>query len=221
MLYFYRYLRLTPLLGFCIIFAVSLFRFCGSGPFWSHLTGSIRTECEQNWWINLLYLQNYIHPEKIVSWTVWSTIFNNLFSAFAQCFTYSWYLAVDMQLFLIEPAIIYLIHRFKTKTIAILVFAVLGCFGLTINAYLEYDLRTLWVLGTCPLIFDIQWILFTVVDWYYHRVSSSSVVATNIKTFLLNVFDAFFHDQNDDSFCKGFKLFQRMDNRKFCNNFFD
>lgn len=145
MLYFNRYLRLTPLLGFCILFAVSLFRFCGSGPFWSHLTGSIRAECEQHWWINLLYLQNYIHPEKIVSWTVWSTVFNNLFCAFAQCFTYSWYLAVDMQLFLIGPAIIYLIHRFKTKTIAILIFAVLSCIGLTINAYLEYDLRTLWV----------------------------------------------------------------------------
>lgn len=67
------------------------------------------------------------------------------FIYFNQCFTYSWYLAVDMQLFFIGPAIIYLIYHFKTKAICALMVLIFGCIAYTVDVYVKYNLRTLWV----------------------------------------------------------------------------
>lgn len=61
-----RYLRLTPGLAFSICFVFLLPRF-GSGPLWRETVGPIVDGCRENWWVNLLYLQNYVNAERIVS----------------------------------------------------------------------------------------------------------------------------------------------------------
>ena len=66
LLYFHRYLRLTPLLFMSILFSVSLLRFFGSGPIWPQ-TMSMTDTCKTYWWSVLLYLQNYVNPNKMVS----------------------------------------------------------------------------------------------------------------------------------------------------------
>lgn len=68
LLFVHRYIRLTSFSAVCILYAVSLFRFCGSGPLWLHMTESVvGSRCQQNWWINLLYLQNFYRPTEMVS----------------------------------------------------------------------------------------------------------------------------------------------------------
>ncbi|VDN00399.1 unnamed protein product, partial [Thelazia callipaeda] len=43
--------------------------------------------CEKNWWTNFLYVNNFVHYDK-------------------QCYTPSWYLAVDFQLYLFSPILL-------------------------------------------------------------------------------------------------------------------
>lgn len=65
-LYFHRYLRLTPLLGMTILFSVTLLRFLGNGPLWPSLMKFFGGQCERNWWSALFYVQNYYNPNDIV-----------------------------------------------------------------------------------------------------------------------------------------------------------
>ena len=58
-MYLHRYLRLTPSLAMLIFYHVTLFKFSGSGPFWKVGVDAIEKPCKSNWWINLLYIQNY------------------------------------------------------------------------------------------------------------------------------------------------------------------
>lgn len=65
MLYFHRYLRLTPLLVVSILFTMSLLRFFGSGPIWANTIDFLGKQCERHWWSTLLYVQNYVNPTDI------------------------------------------------------------------------------------------------------------------------------------------------------------
>lgn len=68
LLYLHRYLRLTPILAVSMLFNVTLMRFLGDGPIWSGVFQFMGRSCEHNWWLNFLYIQNYIHTEEIVSY---------------------------------------------------------------------------------------------------------------------------------------------------------
>ena len=64
---FARYFRLTPGLLFSVC-GVLLLPLTGSGPLFNDIILPITNGCKRNWWVNLLYLQNLIHPEHIVSY---------------------------------------------------------------------------------------------------------------------------------------------------------
>ena len=66
-LYLHRYLRLTPAYAMMIGFYATLFYKINSGPHWDQWVGANRDYCRENWWLNLLYLNNYIHLPRIVS----------------------------------------------------------------------------------------------------------------------------------------------------------
>lgn len=57
---------------------------------------------------------------------------------------HTWYLSVDMQLFLVAPFIIYLIYRFKMKMIIMSILLVIGCIGCTLAVHLQYELKSLY-----------------------------------------------------------------------------
>lgn len=63
LLYFHRYLRLTPLLAVLILIAMSLYRFIGNGPIWPNMFNEVKITCDVNWWLALLYIQNYGDPK--------------------------------------------------------------------------------------------------------------------------------------------------------------
>lgn len=64
---------------------------------------------------------------------------------------HTWYLNVDMQLFILAPLIIYLIYRFKFKTIFALATLVLGCILTTIIVHTKYELKSLRTEGKMEL----------------------------------------------------------------------
>ncbi|XP_065885946.1 nose resistant to fluoxetine protein 6-like [Dysidea avara] len=91
-LYFYlhRYFRISPLLYLYTIISINLVYHFAQGPLWSF---SFLVPCKDNWWYNLLYLGNVNDANDI-------------------CFGVSWYLFVDMQLYILSPIIILLLYRY-------------------------------------------------------------------------------------------------------------
>lgn len=74
---------------------------------------------------------------------------------------HTWYLNVDMQLFIIAPFIVYLIYRFKTKTLFALVLLVLGCVFATVAVHLKYGLKNVRMNGKMELAYFPTHIRFT------------------------------------------------------------
>ena len=85
--YLHRYLRITPVYLFCTLFFWSLLPYIGSGPLWFN-TKKIIGDCEENWYANFLYVSNFI------------------FESDNACLPSGWYLAVDMQLFIVSTIIV-------------------------------------------------------------------------------------------------------------------
>ena len=56
------YYRLTPTLMFFILFSAKLSPFLGAGPLW--FVRMDTSSCSENWWTNLLYINNFI-PENL------------------------------------------------------------------------------------------------------------------------------------------------------------
>ncbi|CAK9804439.1 Nose resistant to fluoxetine protein 6 [Anthophora plagiata] len=103
-LYLHRYLRLTPAYAMMIGFYATLFYKIGSGPHWDQWVGANRDYCRENWWTNLLYVNNYVHLPRI-------------------CMSQSWYLATDMQLVWLSPIFLYPMLKLTREIILWLVFA--------------------------------------------------------------------------------------------------
>lgn len=65
-LYLHRYLRLTPAYAMMIGFYATLFYKIGNGTQWNLWVGENRDCCKENWWTNLLYINNYVNLSRIV-----------------------------------------------------------------------------------------------------------------------------------------------------------
>jgi len=70
--------------------------------------------CRRNWWHNLLYINNLITYDPEGEPTD------------SMCFGESWYLAVDMQLFLVTPTIVFLVWKWRRVGLAILTLVTIG-----------------------------------------------------------------------------------------------
>nr|XP_022320071.1 nose resistant to fluoxetine protein 6-like [Crassostrea virginica] len=81
MFYFHRFWRLTPVYMILVMISICLSRYFGDGPLFPE-NGFEENYCKDTWWKNLLYI-------------------NNLFEK--SCFGVSWYLANDMQFFVLSP----------------------------------------------------------------------------------------------------------------------
>ncbi|XP_058803532.1 uncharacterized protein LOC131671260 isoform X2 [Phymastichus coffea] len=108
-----RYVRLTPCLIVVVFWYAYVMEYIGSGPQWNAVVKSNADICKENSWINLLYVQNYFPFEEM-------------------CATHTHQLALDMQLFLVAPALVFFL-LIKPIVGIIIVF-----FLLQISATLRY-----------------------------------------------------------------------------------
>lgn len=67
-LYIGRYIRLTPAYLAIIGFYITWFPSIGSGPLWQQRIEREQERCETSWWTNILYINNYINSDKLVSY---------------------------------------------------------------------------------------------------------------------------------------------------------
>lgn len=59
--------RFTPTYLFIVLFNATLFFKLGHGPAWPLLAENERTSCRNNWWTNMLYVNNFIRTKEPVS----------------------------------------------------------------------------------------------------------------------------------------------------------
>ncbi|XP_067687124.1 O-acyltransferase like protein-like [Haliotis asinina] len=82
MYYVHRYLRLTPVYAFIMFVYTVLVSHLADGPTW--VGPYDKKNCETRWWTNLLYINNFYETKK-------------------QCMPWGWYLANDMQFYVVAP----------------------------------------------------------------------------------------------------------------------
>jgi peptidoglycan/LPS O-acetylase OafA/YrhL len=92
-IYIHRFYRILPAFMFCLFLTWAFMKYIGNGPVWGR--GDIlNNDCKNYWWTNLLFLNNFI-PDGDGS----------------GCMGWTWYLANDMQFFLITPIILHIYHK--------------------------------------------------------------------------------------------------------------
>ncbi|KAL3288864.1 hypothetical protein HHI36_003311 [Cryptolaemus montrouzieri] len=91
-----RYIRLTPLLLVILALHSTLIAHVTRGPFWDHIIGTEYRNCRKNAWTNLLYLNNYVHPQEM-------------------CALHTWYIAADTQIFILALLLLAAIKNYKDK----------------------------------------------------------------------------------------------------------
>lgn len=50
-----------------IFYYATYFKYSGNGPMWKTIIYPEVEDCRNNWWTNLLYINNYVNVDKIVS----------------------------------------------------------------------------------------------------------------------------------------------------------
>ena len=90
--YVHRLLRLSPSYYFVVFFYFKVLPHVGSGAVWLLRDYD---QCGKYWWTNILYINNF-HPTIPIN----------------QCYIVTWYLATDMQFFIISPIFLLLLYHF-------------------------------------------------------------------------------------------------------------
>ena len=100
-MYVQRYLRLLPVVVFCLGYVLWLLPYNGKGPMWeTGLERSERATCFKSFWTNLLFINN-LYPHQ----------FGAEDPDGLGCMSWSWIFAVDIQLFLLVPLLALLFRR--------------------------------------------------------------------------------------------------------------
>lgn len=95
--YFHRVWRLSPAYFYALFFYMCISVYMSDGPMWVRYMEMVKETCGKYWWTNLLYINNFIP-------NTWNQ----------QCFLWGWYLAVDMQLYIVAP-IVFLLYAKVNK----------------------------------------------------------------------------------------------------------
>ncbi|XP_068152945.1 nose resistant to fluoxetine protein 6 [Drosophila tropicalis] len=88
----FRYIRLTVPYAFVLLVSGVYFDNAG-GPLWRHIYEREQLSCRRNWWVNLLYINNFVHTDQ-------------------RCLLQGWYLAADTHSFVLSLVVLMLAHRF-------------------------------------------------------------------------------------------------------------
>ena len=121
--YIHRYLRLTPSIAFVLFFFMFMTVYLSDGPYYSPTFDSSYNSCRSYWWTNLLYINNF-YPSGLIS----------------SCIGWTWYLANDMQFFVVSPLMLILLyHSFPVGLASVGVFLV-SCLAATaaISAHYKF-----------------------------------------------------------------------------------
>ncbi|XP_017023259.1 nose resistant to fluoxetine protein 6 [Drosophila kikkawai] len=106
LMYLHRYLRLTPIVAVSILIYLKVLPLVGDGPLYGNWNFDNYDNCNDNWYWTLIYIQNY--------------------AADKECLAHTWYLAIDMQLYIIAPILLIVVYKWGKKGAALVLLLMLG-----------------------------------------------------------------------------------------------
>ncbi|XP_026315634.1 O-acyltransferase like protein-like isoform X2 [Hyposmocoma kahamanoa] len=120
--YINRFLRMFPLLATTVLLQVGVLHYIHDGPIWTRVAGNTEV-CRTNWWSTLLLVQNYFQP---------------------MCIGHTWYLAIDMQLHILSPLVLFWVLSGKRNRAwsALIVVLLISLTGSTIYNFLNDFIST-------------------------------------------------------------------------------
>ncbi|XP_078593512.1 nose resistant to fluoxetine protein 6-like [Branchiostoma floridae x Branchiostoma japonicum] len=126
MVYFHRYWRLTPVYLFSMMLYIWVLPYMFSGPFWPPAPDGLDPleNCADNWWTNLLYINNFVG-----------------INGDRNCMGWTWYVANDMQFFVIGVPLVYILYRWQILGIAVQLAVLLASFITTAVLTWHYDMK--------------------------------------------------------------------------------
>ncbi|CAB3360031.1 Hypothetical predicted protein [Cloeon dipterum] len=145
-----RYLRLTPAYMVVLGFYATLLVRLSSGPGWNKFVEQPTDACKTNWFYNLIYLNNYLDNGN-------------------QCMVQTWYLAMDFQLCLLAPLIVYPLWRWPN--VGKFIFISVTLLSVSIPFITIYCARAVpsYVLGASDS--SIQWYMQNIYFITHQRAS--------------------------------------------------
>jgi peptidoglycan/LPS O-acetylase OafA/YrhL len=105
-----------------LLLYIHLSIYVGEGYLWDQYTKYIVLRCDK-WWTNALFINNF-YPTQFAE----------------QCLGWSWYLANDMQFYIISPLILYAYYRNRTLGWAIVGVLMAGTMGANIGLLLAFGI---------------------------------------------------------------------------------
>ncbi|KAH8281084.1 hypothetical protein KR054_010180, partial [Drosophila jambulina] len=113
LMYLHRYLRLTPMLAVAIIVHLELLPLMSDGPLYGKWNFDNYDNCKTDWYWTLLYVQNYVADN--------------------ECLVQAWYLAIDMQLYILGPIFLFAVYKWGHRGAAGVLMLLLGLAGFLIG----------------------------------------------------------------------------------------
>ncbi|XP_043654319.1 nose resistant to fluoxetine protein 6-like [Drosophila teissieri] len=122
-MYLRRLIRILPILAMSILVYTQLTGVLGDGPLFKG-GYSKKASCAKTWYMTLLFVSNFAKD---------------------MCLDHTWYLAVDMQLFLISPILLFALYKWGKKAaaaISVLIVLLSGCLFATMMVN-HYSIKSL------------------------------------------------------------------------------
>ncbi|XP_065345573.1 nose resistant to fluoxetine protein 6-like isoform X1 [Cloeon dipterum] len=131
-----RFLRISPNFVAIILFCTYILQLMGSGPQWNLVVKHYSDICKTHMWKNFLFIHNYFGFENM-------------------CLTHTHQLGIDMQLFIISPALVYLLWKRPRTGSLILIFIAAFSTWLRFSVTFNYELSSIIYFGnTVKKMFD-------------------------------------------------------------------
>jgi len=140
----HRYVRMMPLMMSIIGLSATLLRHLGDqqSAQWNESTMMFDQWCRKNWWVNAMFLHNFINRENM-------------------CLSHSWYSAVDLQLFLLGQVLLLALSKSRRLGLTLLL-------GLLFGSQLLNGFLTVWLqLPAVPLVSNVS---ETTMNLYYGQI---------------------------------------------------
>ena len=106
----HRWVRLTPAMLGSICF-ITIMPALGKGPYWKQEMTWQSEGCQKNWWMNLLYINNWVYPVD------------------EMCGGMTWFIAADYQIYLFIAPIIFFSY-YKSYALGVIVNLIILIFGM-------------------------------------------------------------------------------------------
>ncbi|XP_063925685.1 nose resistant to fluoxetine protein 6-like [Zophobas morio] len=115
--YLIRYVRMTPALLAIILIHTSLVKFASTGPYGFFTNNYLAIHCRKTWWSAFFFFTKIMN--------------------FKMCGMHLWYLAVDNQLYLCAPLILFFIRKYPRRVIGAMAAAFVAStiYSITVTIY--------------------------------------------------------------------------------------